>query len=990
MREKIIEKEAGGGFRLCDGEATKRDFGEEGNVLENRKTLRTGPGGDSRCDSMGFTQGLSNNDREDTQKVYTDNQKLDIEDEVKEKLASTFSFEMVQNFHEIWGKWDGKIPTANAVADLLKEFSIKLHSVAKPGQQKDASVFVRHYRHRIAKKFETCVNVLSQPEECTLVDEVEQGNKHQPQKHAGLGLSLLEKMQLWDDTKSEAATDQKTHPPCLEEEYEEDYAITHSPEVWEFLTKSPAYKWLIEKMKSGALLIEIGGTLMERIGNEITRGLSTVASDHGYNNGVCNGFFEITWDLPAFIGHEYAQESNLQLGSIITITGSSTDAQALSCAEYMRQVWPTTGTETLKVLQDALDKGLGKPHKCCTADKTHITTELHESSICVIVQGTSPAVVEIGQQLAWLGATLRSSISSERMSFSQPIITTVIDKKANFKLSFQVEEISPDGTNFQSTGACWRPLFRNPVIVKGFPILTRHYEEKGLEVLLNMMAGLGQACRATYFAGGLLIKGFSTLFCPSQLIKNSVQWHYLFEKGAGQISYLAADSNCPNRLKLLDLDTTRLARCRNFLGWASSVEIHAGTKGSKYSDIDWPGSSLATPGIAFEKASIIAGSYLSGGASFTRGNKDTPVYIHRGGPYPQEIHSAQNMKVVLYDTRDRVGWLVDGASALLHITRTQLGSSPYSDSEHLRIEDFQHADPKGGPLAAKTALMDQKNRSLTIFEEVETSIESRASVGEGAKAEVKTLTSRWTYQDLVRQTYHILEQLHDYETKILTSPAIGLRFTDRDKLTGFAFMDIVDVQNDLRPRVTTLKSSGRGWVDFTRGIRAITLLGKGFGEIIRPSTDANQLCKNWKHVPTGKDYLVASTSTLKGICRRYGNQDSKPIELANGIHWHKPDKLFEPCVCRSGKTCDRVQVLLPASLGTKKNPQPFGCEKGAVIFGRSMRFPWHWPCKGQPVEGGSSDSEHDDSDFHDSGLGSNLSQSVTIPSPSSSSDTPQV
>jgi len=207
----------------------------------------------------------------------------------------------------------------------------------------------------------------------------------------------------------------------------------------------------------------------------------------------------------------------------------------------------------------------------------------------------------------------------------------------------------------------------------------------------------------------------------------------------------------------------------------------------------------------------VAGNYLSGGASFTRSNKDTPIYIHRGGPYQQEIHSAYNMKVVLYDTGDRRAWLIDGASALLHITRTQLCSILYSDSELLSIDTFLHADPKGRGLAAKKVLMDSGNRSLAIFEEAETSVEIKTgSNSEEEKAETKTTIRRWTYQDLVRQTYHILEQIHDYEIKMLTSATIGLRFTDREKLRGFAFMDIVDVQNDLRPRVAILKYTGRG------------------------------------------------------------------------------------------------------------------------------------------------------------------------------------
>ena len=330
----------------------------------------------------------------------------------------------------------------------------------------------------------------------------------------------------------------------------------------------------------------------------------------------------------------------------------------------------------------------------------------------------------------------------------------------------------------------------------------------------------------------------------------------------------------------------------------------------------------------------------------------------------------------------RRGWLVDGVNALLHLTRTQLSSSPYSESKLLKIEDFNYGDPLGGASAAKNTLLDQTNRDLLLFETTEVCTESKASVGAVAGEQIRKITKRWTYEDLVQQTYHLLEQIEDYQVKMMSSATIGLRFTDREKLIGFGFMDIVDGQNILLPRVATLKRSGRGWVDFIRSIQAVTLLGKGFGELIRPTKSSNKLCKHWNQVPMGKDYLVACTSTLAEICRKHGDLDSDPLQLASGIYWHKSDKLFESCECKREDWkvgCDRVQVLLPPSLGSKRHPRPFDCRTGAVIFGRSRRFPWQWPSKGDPVEGEQSDVEPDDeSDFRDSGVGeSNPSTSET-------------
>ena len=224
---------------------------------------------------------------------------------------------------------------------------------------------------------------------------------------------------------------------------------------------------------------------------------------------------------------------------------------------------------------------------------------------------------------------------------------------------------------------------------------------------------------------------------------------------------------------------------------------------------------------------------------------------------------------------------------------------------------------------------------LAISEEVDTWDEV-SIVGGTEKHETKRKTKKWCFQDLVRQAWGILEQIHDRQTRLLASPGIGLRGTDSEKLEGFGFMDIVQGKNPLRPRVAILKSSGRGWVDFTRSIHAINLLGRGFGELIKPANDANDLCRYWKNVPKDKDYLTASISTLREICTKYGDSDVDPPELVQGICWHKADKLFESCECKPGRkstTCDRVQVLLPRSIGLKKHPHPFNNRNGAVIFG---------------------------------------------------------
>jgi hypothetical protein len=104
-------------------------------------------------------------------------------------------------------------------------------------------------------------------------------------------------------------------------------------------------------------------------------------------------------------------------------------------------------------------------------DRTCIGFEIYTSLVLATVKGTKPAIAEIGQQLAWLGAALRSSPSEDRMARSTPLIKFSSGIVPTFTLNFQLTEVQPEATPMN--GSCWFSLFRNPIIVEGYPILAR-------------------------------------------------------------------------------------------------------------------------------------------------------------------------------------------------------------------------------------------------------------------------------------------------------------------------------------------------------------------------------------------------------------------------------------------------------------------------------------------------------------------------------------
>ena len=213
----------------------------------------------------------------------------------------------------------------------------------------------------------------------------------------------------------------------------------------------------------------------------------------------------------------------------------------------------------------------------------------------------------------------------------------------------------------------------------------------------------------------------------------------------------------------------------------------------------------------------------------------------------------------------------------------------------------------------------------------------------------------------------------------------------RRQLEGFEFMDVASDEDPLRPRVVTLTSSGAGWVDFARHLHAITLFGRGFGELYKTSMS---ICQPWTEVPKGLDYLTACTEDLKGILKIQGDTKKNPWLLVDKIHWHNPDTIFGPCKSRgknkTKKCCDRVQVLLPTSIPSLwardyKSPSPLE-DGGAVIFGHNRMLPLRWGDSGNPEQDDAPDSNEHlavPSVATDSGLGSSISSS------SSNADTSQ-
>lgn len=430
------------------------------------------------------------------------------------------------------------------------------------------------------------------------------------------------------------------------------------------------------------------------------------------------------------------------------------------------------------------------------------------------------------------------------------------------------------------------------------------------------------------------------------------------------------------------------------------LTVSPGTEEMAYDEINWAGAKKCSAGLAVEqKLSLSISKIVGASGNIIRGNRDKPEYVKQSA-YSMQIKNARNMYVILYDVAARRGWLVDGASALLHLVRTQVVREPYGDDSlfndlKFNRSTFNHPGIHDGPNAAASMLKEDCNMKHVILREFYSYADENIAIhrpepspiagqgssnpsnsqlendthnpGEGRKEIYKVTCLR----ELVSQTWSTLEQIHDRQVEVaMTHSTMQVPNPLRTMLEGYEFMDIVSSAHVLTRRAVSIKSNGAAWIELTRRIHAITLFGQNFGDIYKPIENAQRLCENWKTVPQGHEYLAVPISLLKEIKQnswKRGEVDLGSPEIAKGLNWHPLNESFKTCGANCKHFFDRVQHFRSST--PREDRDTFAEINGAVLFGESSELD---PRK---LEVSSQPAVHLEASFHDSGVGSSVQTS---------------
>ncbi|KAH8887912.1 hypothetical protein GQ53DRAFT_272153 [Thozetella sp. PMI_491] len=813
---------------------------------------------------------------------------------------------------------------------MLQVFARKLGGEATPQVYRDIMRFVYKHRRDIASRFQNNATEAA--------DEVDE-TRVQSEDNMPLGEKIgnwLPNVELSDDEPTEPTepphVDHSGDDEQLEDDRSQDDLLPEQAVYREVITNSSAYTWLLSAMRR-QLLFSVPGSPSHRMA-DIS---STIFSHEAFNRvsrktapPSCSVVFVVVWDPIAFFRDQgFDQEPRSAVETALTLTGIPTEVEALGCGDYLRRTWPQSGQAFLELLRAVLSSEARVWHNVQLGDGTTIQASAQKPEFVVNATGPPDTVVEIGEQLAWVASAFR--LSDHRVASVTPSVRRVLRTgQTSSSVSMTVELaffVQPEEKK-RENGDCWQTLFSASSAVQGYPTRQRPGPVNGLEMDVGLMAALVETGRITTFKGRPFIKGFCTMLFAVNHVRGLVLWHVLANEDGRYIEY--HDPRVPSfsqdSAEMESIPSIpELKKARHVVGWCSSATSEVGRSTANFSI---RGSNLGSPGaeFAFEKVTVGGGQFATVSTTIALANRHRPPQPRAGDDYIRKLRMLCAIYVVLFDVEERRAWLVDGASALLHLLRKSLlvdqsnGLNLLHQHEHIQDQD-QNAD-MGLPSGALRTL--QSYRDLTIYENApDITIETKTKPS--GETEEVTITKRTWYRvkDRVGELYSNLEEIIAHQTDLSSQNGVGfkVRRSPRRQLEGFDFLDLASSAAPIWPKTATLKTTGWGWVDLARALHAITLFGRGFGSLLRPENDdsinpggTGAACPAWTEMPSGHDHLGVSTVMLRVLLDSKGDRTQTPWRLTDNIYLHTPDMSFEPCDCiasGSQNQCDRVQSLLP-------------------------------------------------------------------------------
>jgi hypothetical protein len=391
------------------------------------------------------------------------------------------------------------------------------------------------------------------------------------------------------------------------------------------LFDSEAYRWLVSVMQRTSRLNGIDPHCMIHHREIMTRQLQAVTDQQAQKPKshrlitsknqppLFLARFDLEWDPVTFLQEECEGKNQEEVaGQVLALTGDERSVQAETCRGYLEQVWPTTGSEFMNLVEDLVTRAgqncrrkslvshckhshMTEYAKGVLPDRTEISARLHDETCVIEALGTQSSLSDVAEQLLWISTTLRmpsGAATGMTLCSAELVPTTTTDDEAILieqtyhqrclgKVDFRVVYKTNPLPKGLAEGDCWMELFPSCPVTIGYPIPSRKPQRPGLELPLDIMVSLVGADRVTPFGHDLIIKGYSDLFYATDHTDGCVMWHLICNKrdpvsGTSRISF--ADRRIPRPTEQTPslLRPGDVLEMRHIIGWTTTIKSNAG------------------------------------------------------------------------------------------------------------------------------------------------------------------------------------------------------------------------------------------------------------------------------------------------------------------------------------------------------------------------------------------------------------------------------
>ncbi|KAL3456392.1 hypothetical protein BJX64DRAFT_41596 [Aspergillus heterothallicus] len=126
----------------------------------------------------------------------------------------------------------------------------------------------------------------------------------------------------------------------------------------ELIDLFPSYWWLVGSLRKIFFLTHMPQGPMRTIAAIVGEPFNTrkpIPIDSNLESRIVNARYVVDWDPLSFLEtQDYSVDPGDIIERVITMTGTLGDAQALTCAQYMRQTWPSFGDCLLMMLKTVM------------------------------------------------------------------------------------------------------------------------------------------------------------------------------------------------------------------------------------------------------------------------------------------------------------------------------------------------------------------------------------------------------------------------------------------------------------------------------------------------------------------------------------------------------------------------------------------------------------------------------------------------------------